>query len=133
MKIVVSLGAAALLLASASAMAQVAEAGLPPAATDPAATNPGTDIPMPATDQPPAIAPARFTDEQVDTFAAVNTRIKALQGDDAAKQAQAEAIVAEAGLDTATFNAMMRAAQSDPAFAERVQLAMEKHAPNPSS
>ena len=44
--------------------------------------------------------------------------------DAAAQQRRAGEILAQAGLDTTTFNAIRAAVASDPAVAERVQLAL---------
>jgi len=99
--------------------ADTAPAG--PAAPADAATHQGhTGAPMTSA---PATGEVAFTDEQIQGFAAAALKIQNLQGDDAAKQTQAVTIVAESGLDAETFNAIGQAMQSDPAVAERVQLA----------
>ena len=68
-------------------------------------------------------ADAEFTDTQVKSFAAAVVEIQTLSGDEAAKQQQAAQIVANSGLDAETFNAIGTAMQTDPALAQRVQLA----------
>ncbi|MES2700392.1 MAG: DUF4168 domain-containing protein [Pseudomonadota bacterium] len=65
-----------------------------------------------------------FTDQQVSGFVQAMTAIQALPGDDAAKQAQAVEIVAEAGIDAATYNAIGETMQTDSTLADRVRVAL---------
>lgn len=91
---------------------------------DPMATGTTTDTaPMAAAEPTAPGSDMAFTDAEIQSFAAAAMKIQNLEGDETAKQEQAAAIVANAGIDPATFNAIGAAMQSDPAVAERVQLA----------
>ena len=139
MKTLKTLASGALLLAAASASAQDAPDALDPAHMD--AQTPDAQEAMPA--EPTTTDPAEpttgpttadtavetnFTDAQITGFVGAAMKIREIDPegtmDDATKQTQAESIVAEHGLDPATYNAISVAAQSDPAVAERVQLAI---------
>lgn len=115
MKMIVTLSGAAVLLAANAASAQELP-GQP--AGDPAAAELSTE----------ADAAAQFSDAEIAGFAEAMLGIRELQADSAldatAKQEQAGAIVAEAGIDPRTFNAIGQAMQSDPEIAQRVQLAV---------
>lgn len=119
MKTVLTLASGALLLAAGSAFAQDAPAPAPTEASPPAQT---LDLP------PAEEAGAEFTDSQIEGFAAAVLDIRALNADEtldeAAVRAQAETIVAEHGLDAETYNEIGTAAQSDPAVARRIQVAI---------
>jgi hypothetical protein len=96
------------------------------APSDSTATAPDAGAPAdsgaPMTSEP-ATGEVAFTDDQIQSFAAAALEIQNLPGDAATKQEQAATIVASSGLDAATFNAIGQAMQTDPAVAERVQLA----------
>ena len=66
-----------------------------------------------------------FTDAEVAAYVAAAMRIRTLRDDpamdDAARMAAAETIVGEEGLDAQTYTAIGRAAQTDPALAQRIQ------------
>jgi hypothetical protein len=131
MKIMFALGGAALLLSSAAtaqdadASASVAEAGLPAA---PTAAEVATPADTSAAAGGTAQASASFSDTQIDSYVTAAIAVQEMQADtaldDAAQQARAGAILAEAGLDPTTFNAISDAISADPAVAERVQLAL---------
>ncbi|MBX7481552.1 DUF4168 domain-containing protein [Qipengyuania qiaonensis] len=91
------------------------------------ATMPAQEAPAETAPAEPAMgdqaADATFSDAEVKSFAAAAVEIQALPGDDATKQQQAAQIVANSGLDAETFNAIGTAMQTDPALAQRVQLA----------
>ena len=93
----------------------------------PAEAAPAPDATAPAEASPPAAASASFTDEQVEGFAEAAIGMRAIAADasldEAGKQAKAVELVAEAGIDPQTFNAIGQAMQSDVALAERVQVA----------
>lgn len=85
--------------------------------------------PVPPSDPPvDPNAMRTFSDGEIAAFAMAAREMQALRDDeempDEMRQAQAEAIVAEAGLDPETYRAIGRAAQADPALAMRVQEAM---------
>ena len=86
------------------ALAQTGEAETPPAAQE------QTEQPaqQPATGQAEAVTP---TDEQLESFAAATIDIVQIQE---AAQAQMQAAVEEAGLTIEEYNAIARAAQTDP-------------------
>ncbi len=109
MKTLLTLSGAGLMLASGAAFAQDADAPVPEAAE-------------------PMVEAQAFTDAQIEGFAEAAMGIRELQADTSvetsAKQEQAVAIVAEAGLDAETFNAIGEAMQTDPETAQRVQLAI---------
>ena len=151
MKNLVTISAVALLLSSASALAQeapdaavaaegVAEAGLPAAE--------GTDIPASAgaahegAARAPGVeaeaeASASFTEAQIDSYVTAAIEVQEMQADttldDAAKQERASAILAQSGLDPRTFNAISDAVQTDPEIAERVQLALANRRGSPGA
>lgn len=86
--------------------------------------------PPPASTVPdPAEIAADYTDQQVESFARAALRMRSIAGaadmDEFAREAAARAIVVEEGLDPATFAAMQEFTRSDPAFAMRVQQAIE--------
>jgi hypothetical protein len=128
------LAGSALLVAGGAAAATPPEAGADtqagahaghgqPAAQAPADSTapPATAAPAPSADAP--TSSANFTDVEVKNFAAAALKIQSLAGDEATKQQQMVAIVAEAGIDAKTFNAIGAAMQNDPALAKRVQVA----------
>ncbi len=103
----------------------MADAELPTASqtADPTTSAPTNSTPA-TTAQAGVTAPeVAFTDAEIESFAAAALEIQNLQGDEATKQEQAATIVANAGIAPETFNAIGQAMQSDPAIAERVQLA----------
>ncbi|UVI39721.1 DUF4168 domain-containing protein [Qipengyuania spongiae] len=122
----------------------VAAQSMDPQTTDPA-TPPVQEAPMepapaaPAMDQalsdqaPSDQATASdFSDTEVRSFAAAAIEIQNLAGEEAAKQEQAAQIVANAGIDAETFNAIGTAMQTDPELAQRVQLAAAELQPEPA-
>ena len=116
------LAGSAMVLASGAAAQSMEEQTADPATTMPAQEAPAQDAPAsPAMGE--QSADAEFTDTQVKSFAAAVVEIQTLSGDEAAKQQQAAQIVANSGLDAETFNAIGTAMQTDPALAQRVQLA----------
>ena len=116
------LAGSAMVLASGAAAQSMEEQTADPATTMPAQEAPAQDAPTsPAMGE--QSADTEFTDTQVKSFAAAVVEIQPLSGDEAAKQQQAAQIVANSGLDAETFNAIGTAMQTDPALAQRVQLA----------
>ena len=113
------LAGSAMVLASGAAAQSMEEQTADPATTMPAQEAPAQDAPASREQS----ADAEFTDTQVKSFAAAVVEIQTLSGDEAAKQQQAAQIVANSGLDAETFNAIGTAMQTDPALAQRVQLA----------
>ena len=113
------LAGSAMVLASGAAAQSMADQTADPATTQEA---PAQDAPAsPAMGE--QSAHPEFTDTQVKSFAAAVVEIQTLSGDEVAKQQQAAQIVANSGLDAETFNAIGTAMQTDPALAQRVQLA----------
>ncbi|MDF1835359.1 MAG: hypothetical protein P1U62_10850 [Alteraurantiacibacter sp. bin_em_oilr2.035] len=90
----------------------------------------------PSTQSPSAEASA-FTDGQVMAFASAAMQMRELHADtsleDADKQARAEAIVSEAGIDAETYSAIGMAARDDAELAQRIQLAVQANSQEPSS
>ncbi len=130
MNLIALLAGGSLLLLAAPTFAQdTAESILPSTAatgatvTAEASVEEAFDAEVTADASAEAAAPV-FTDQQVSGFVEAMTAIQALPGDDAAKQAQAVEIVAEAGLDAATYNAIGETMQKDPALADRVRVAL---------
>jgi len=86
---------------------------------------------VPATPAEPA-ATADVSDADVDSFAKVTVELQAIQADTSIaadqKQVKMQAVVTEAGLDPARYNAIGKAAQADQALRTRIQTAMAKHA-----
>ena len=124
-----------LLAGSAMVLASgVAAQNMNPQPTDPAPA-PAQEATMEqapaaaATDQATA---SDFSDTEVKSFAAAAIEIQNLSGEEAAKQAQAAQIVANAGIDAETFNAIGIAMQTDPELAQRVQLAAAELQPQPA-
>ncbi len=105
---------------SAPVTEQAAPAGELPADSAAQSTSSAPEL---SAEAAPATGEAAFTDAQIQSFAAAALEIQNLTGDDAAKQEQAAAIVAQSGIDAATFNAIGQAMQTNPEVAERVQLA----------
>ena len=121
-----------------------------PAPTAPT-TEPLTETPPAASSADPIAEPApatpaeetipegslKFTDADIDGFAQSMSKINALQEDGtmdgAAIQAEAPTILANAGIDVETFNAIGTAMQTDPELAQRVQLAMNSQQGNPGA
>lgn len=134
MKIAITLIPGALLFAT-GALAQDVPDNPDPAHAEPQQVD-SADIP-PADDAPADPAVHEFSDDEIASFVAAATAIRRLQEDpaldDAARRAEAEAIVAQHGLDRDTYNAIGVAAQSDPAVAQRVQLAIAQTAENGDS
>lgn len=117
MKTLITLAAGAMLPFAGSALAQdIPEPANP---LDPAHMDEGAEAELPA---------AQFTDAQITGFVEAAMAIRAMQDDasmdDETRRAEAEAIVAQNGLDPDTYSAIGVAAQSDPAVAQRVQLAI---------
>ena len=113
MKTFAMLGAAGSLLLAGAAMAQELPAQAEAAVTaEPAATT--------------------FTDEQIATFVEAAIAMRAAQAEAAAdatltaeaRQVKALEVLAEAGIEAETYNAIGEAMQADPAVAQRVQLAL---------
>ncbi|RJY09326.1 DUF4168 domain-containing protein [Aurantiacibacter aquimixticola] len=128
MKRIFALATAGTLLLATAATAQDMQEGPPaPNSIPPAQTEPMEPRDIPPSMAPPAVS-AEFTDEQIAAFANAALQMRDLNADgalsDEERQTQAEAIVADAGLDTATYTAIGRAAQSDPAVAQRIQMAI---------
>ncbi|MWV26723.1 DUF4168 domain-containing protein [Aurantiacibacter rhizosphaerae] len=149
MKTLKTITAGALLLTAVGVSAQDAASELDPAHMDAETTQPEAGQPeagqpeaaMPAdAAQPAAPAPAaqdNFSDEQITAFVEAAMEIRGMgkdeSVDDAARQAKAEAILTEHGIDPATYNAIGVAAQTDPAVAERIQLAIAEVSENGDS
>lgn len=130
------------LLFAVAASAQDAPEALDPAhmETQETATETATQVPGDtgaAQEIAPEAAGQDYTDAEIASFAAAAMAIRELQGDetldDTAMRSQAEAIVAENGLDAQTYNAIGTAAQSDPEVAQRVQLALAQMQDNSDS
>ena len=145
----------------AAATGDVAEAGLPaaegtdiPAAeadvtADTATHAPGHTMGSPAdtpADTTASAAPeasagatssSAFTETQIDGYVSAAMGVQEMQADttldDVAKQERAAAILAEAGLDPSTFNAISDAVRTDPAVAEQVQLALANRRGSPGA
>ncbi len=127
-----TLASGALLLAAVSVSAQDAPDEIDPAHMD----TPQAEEAIPAGEAEVAKADIAadaavetdFTDEQITAFVGAAMEIRGLDPErtleGAQRQAQAEGIVAEHGLDPETYNAIGVAAQSDPEVAQRVQLAI---------
>jgi len=130
MKSLILLAGSALLLSAVPTLAQdegsVTPGDLPPSPADTTPTDPAPAVPAPLpADQVAAPAAAAYTDAQVEGFAQAMTAINALPNDDpAAKQQQAVAILAEAGIDVATYNGIGQALPTNDALAERVRVAL---------
>ncbi len=122
MKTLAALAGAGLLLAGTALHAQEAQ-------------GPGAPVPAPAPAPAPAAADHEFTDAEIESFAEAAVEIQELRGnatlDDAAKQQQAATIVADAGIDAETYNAIGAAMKTDPEVAQRVQLALANAAGQP--
>ena len=107
-----------------------ADEGLGADATQPAPMGPEA-APM------PDAGGAEFSDAQITGYVSAAMGVQELQADttldDAAMQAQAATILADSGLDPETFNAISDAVRTDPAVAERVQLAMANHRGTPGA
>ena len=90
----------------------------------------------PASDAVP-LAVADVSEAEIDSFAKATVKLQAIQADATIaadlKPAAMQAAVAEAGLDPATYNAIGKAAQADPALRAKVQTAMARHATPPPS
>ncbi len=112
----------AMILASA-ASAQVMDDQSADPATAPAQEAPAMDDSAEA---------ATFSDTEVKSFATAVVKLQSLTGDEATKQQQAAQIVADAGIDAETFNAIGTAMQTDPELAQRVQLAAAEVQPDPA-
>ena len=69
---------------------------------------------------------ANFSDAQIESFAAAALKLRELQNDPATSEEQIAEVVAQSGIDVATFNAISMAIQSDPALAQRVQVAAQE-------
>lgn len=118
MKTSLTLAATCLLLAS-PALAQsadpVAEPELPAAAEPVADTQADADA-------------ANFSDAEIGLYAEAAVEISTMQADTtldaAARQSGAMAVLEESGLAPERFNAISAATRSDPAVAQRVQLAI---------
>jgi len=143
MKTFMTFAGAAILLSGTSALAQVAESD-PVANTVAEAGIPPVDAEVGAevTAEAPhhaagAEAASSFSDTQIDSYVAAALEVQELQADTAldaaAKDQRAGEIVAQSGLDAATFNAISDAVQSDPAVAERVQLALSNRRGSPEA
>ena len=144
MKLLTTLAGTAFLFASGSALAQdVPETTAPPAPEPmqtqdipPADTTGPVDPAHHAQDASP-IPQTAFTDTQVTAFAAAALAMREVRADatldDAGKQAQAEAIVAQNGLEPATYQAIGTAAQEDPALATRIQQAIDAMTQEPGN
>ncbi|QZH75860.1 MAG: DUF4168 domain-containing protein [Erythrobacter sp.] len=155
MKFLTTIAGTAFFLAGSTALAQdVPETAAPPVPEPiqtqdipPAATPPSTPIqtqdvppdqpadPAHSTTEASPIPQTAFTDTQVAAFAAAALAMREVRADatldDAGKRAQAEAIVAENGLDPATYQAIGTSAQQDPALAARIQQAIDAMAQEP--
>ncbi|GGD59476.1 DUF4168 domain-containing protein [Erythrobacter arachoides] len=87
---------------------------------------------LPAQAETSVTAATAFTDEQVDSFVDAAVAMRAAQAEIAAdatvtaeaRQARALEVLAQAGIEADTYNAIGAAMQSDPAVAQRVQLAL---------
>lgn len=117
MKTLIALAVGALLPLGGSALAQeIAEPANP---LDPAHMDKEAEAETPA---------AQFTDAQIAGFVEAAMAIRTMRDDtsmdDETRHAEALAIVAQNGLDPDTYSAIGVAAQSDPAVAQRVQLAI---------
>ena len=84
-----------------------------------------------------AMASSAFTETQINGYVSAAMGVQEMQADntldDAAKQERAAAILAEAGLDPSTFNAISDAVRTDPAVAEQVQLALANRRGSPGA
>ena len=113
MKTIAMLGAAGSLLLAGAAAAQELPAQAEAAVTAEAAAT-------------------TFTDEQIATFVEAAIAMRAAQAEAAAdatltaeaRQVKALEVLAEAGIEAETYNAIGEAMQADPAVAQRVQLAL---------
>lgn len=124
MKLPINVAGASLLLIAVPAAAQ--DAPTPPPASSPA---PIETAPIPPSETgTPSPAAQDYSDAQVASFVAAAMRMRELRADEsldvAARRAAAEQIVAEEGLDPDTYQAIGTAAQSDPALAQRIQMAL---------
>ncbi len=145
----------------AAVTGDVAEAGLPPVegtdipstdAVGPADTDvtaeatthaPGhtmgspADTPADTTASAATTASTDFTETQIDGYVTAAMGVQELQTDatldEAGKQERASAILAEAGLDPSTFNAISDAVRTNPAVAEQVQLALANRRGSPGA
>ena len=124
MKLPTSLAGVAMLFAASAVHAQDVPQDPPVDVPEPVQTAPATPAEIPQ--DPEAIR--AFSDEEINSFAVAAMAMRDLRADETldevARQARAEAIVAEAGLDVATYRAIGNAAQTDPAVAMRVQEAV---------
>lgn len=126
-----------LMISGSAVIAQDASPPVPPSAMEAVPSNP---MPEPSADTPP-LAPMEgeksFSDADIEGFAQAMTELQALKDegslDDAGIQAQAPTIVADAGIDPETFNAIGTAMRDDPEIAQRVQLAMTAMAGDPGA
>jgi len=82
-------------------------------------------------------ASSDFTETQINGYVTAAMGVQELQTDatldEAGKQERAAAILAEAGLDPSTFNAISDAVRSNPAVAEQVQLALANRRGSPGA
>lgn len=147
MKTLIAFGSAVVLLSGTAATAQniggtvgaVAEAGLPPvesalpSAPDIAVTHEGSAHADGAGAD--THASASFSEAQIDSYVSAAIAVQEMQADSsldaAAQQARAGSILAEVGLDPSTFNAISDAVKSDPAVAQRVQIALANRRGSP--
>ena len=123
--------------------ADVADPAAPADVTEAAPPADVADIPpdaaaVPAPAAPaPVIAAADVTEVEIDSFAQATVKLQEIQANTAIapeqKQTAMVAAVAEVGLDPAKYNAISRAASTDPTLRAKVQTAMSKYAgPAPS-
>ena len=64
-----------------------------------------------------------FTDGEIEAYVGAIVELRDLQEDGTLDQEAANAVIAEAGIDAQTFNAIGEAVQTDPETAQRVQIA----------
>lgn len=129
MKIAATILSSGALLLGSAAMAQ--ETPPTPQAPDEKApiTEVGQDMAIPQdAPMPSAAQTPQFTDEQIERFVNAAMRMRDLTADQTmdaqTRQTLAQDIIAEEGLDVPTYSAIAAAAQTDPATARRVQLAI---------
>ena len=119
---------------SAQAPEAIKVEDIPPSQAEGPTQTPSTQ--SPSAESPSAEASA-FTDGQVMAFASAAMQMRELHADtsleDADKQARAEAIVSEAGIDAETYSAIGMAARDDAELAQRIQLAVQANSQEPSS
>ena len=137
MKNLTYLATLGLMFTSGTALAQDATTSTLPTTVESQAADPMTEGTSDMTQAAPMEAEEVFTDIEIENYAQAAMQIQTLQEDgttdNATIQAEAPAILASAGLDAETFNAITDAVQTDPETAERVMVAMSNLQADPSA